>query len=146
MTDQHSLQTLPRNVCWTHLRSSTVGRLGVNVGRQPDIFPVNYVIDDNEIVIRTQPGTKLASAIMGQNVAFEIDGFDHDARQGWSVVVHGIARESRLLGDATHDAELPIDPWAPGEKTRHLRIKPTKVTGRSITDAESAIMEETEET
>ncbi len=132
MTDDSKLQTLSEEECWEHLRSKVVGRLGVNVGRQPDIFPVNYLLDGDDIVIRTEPGTKLAAAIMGQNVAFEIDAFNEDDHTGWSVVVHGVARESRLLGNVMHDQELPIDPWAEGTKTRHLRITPLKVTGREI--------------
>ncbi|MBT5137878.1 MAG: hypothetical protein HOM37_02345 [Acidimicrobiaceae bacterium] len=57
-------------------------------------------------------------------------------------MVHGVARESRLLVNVIHDQELPIEPWVGGPKTRHLRVTPLKITGRAIPGPESAIMEE----
>ncbi len=140
MTDDRPLLSLSEDECWRHIRKASIGRLGVNVGRQPDIFPVNYVFDGDDIVIRTEPGTKLAAAIMGQQVAFEIDAFDGDSHTGWSVVVHGVARESRLLGNVMHDQDLPIETWADGEKTRHLHITPVRITGRMIPGPESRVM------
>ena len=132
MTEDVEMKILSKDECWALLGERNIGRLGVNVGNHPDIFPVNYVIHRGDIVVRTEPGTKLSAALMGHHVAFEIDSFDDDERTGWSVVVHGIARESRTLGSVIRDQELPIEPWAGGRKTRHLRITPTRVTGRTI--------------
>lgn len=126
------LTTLPEDVCWERLSANRVGRLVVVVGTQPDIFPVNYLIDDGEIVVRTAEGTKLAAAILGGRVAFEIDEFDADAQTGWSVVVHGTAHESKHLLDVMQDQEIDTSPWADGAKERLLRIAPDEVTGRSI--------------
>jgi nitroimidazol reductase NimA-like FMN-containing flavoprotein (pyridoxamine 5'-phosphate oxidase superfamily) len=109
-----------------------VGRLVVVVGHQPDVFPVNYVIDDGDVVIRTAEGTKLAAALMGMHVAFEIDEIDEATHRGWSVVVHGEAHESRTLPGIMHDQDLALEPWARGDKTRYIRITPTKVTGRVL--------------
>lgn len=56
----------------------------------PLILPVNYILDGNTIVIRTDQGQKLAEIPM-RHVAFEIDsGNESDA---WSVLVRGFARE-----------------------------------------------------
>ena len=74
------LEDLSEDECWSRLRDASVGRLAVVVGSQPDIFPVNYVVDGRELVIRTEPGTKLAGAIIGQLVALEIDFLDHERR------------------------------------------------------------------
>ncbi|MEZ5166089.1 MAG: pyridoxamine 5'-phosphate oxidase family protein [Acidimicrobiales bacterium] len=95
------LVEMDEDECWARLHEHRVGRLVVKVGSQPDIFPVNYLVDDHHIVVRTAEGTKLAAALMGQLVAFEIDHIDEHDRVGWSVVVHGTASESRTLpGDA----------------------------------------------
>lgn len=123
---------LDEATCWERLHAHGVGRLVVNVGQQPDIFPVNYVIDDGQIVVRTAEGTKLAAALMGMNVAFEIDEIDEETHVGWSVVVHGEASESHTLPAVMHDLDLALEPWARGRKTRYIRIRPTKVTGRVL--------------
>ena len=126
------LHALSPDVCWERLAAHTVGRLVVAVGSQPDIFPVNYRLDDGEIVVRTAEGTKLSAAIMGGRVAFEIDELDPVTQTGWSVVAHGTARETSALLDTMHDHEIDTDSWADGTKDRVIRITPSHVTGRSI--------------
>lgn len=131
-SDTSPLMSLSEAVCWERLHAHRVGRMAVAVGSQPDIFPVNYIIEDGEIVIRTAEGTKLAAAIMGGRVAFEIDELHADTHTGWSVVVHGTAHEARALLDVMHDSEIDTSPWADGVKERVLHITPDEVTGRSI--------------
>ena len=131
-SDTNPLTSLSEEACWERLSAERVGRLVVAVGSQPDIFPVNYVVQDGEIIVRTAEGTKLAAAIMGGRVAFEIDDFDADHHTGWSVVVHGTAREADKLLDVLHDEEIDTSPWADGAKLRVVHITPDHVTGRSI--------------
>ncbi len=126
------LEALTTAECWERLASCQVGRLAVAIAGQPDIFPVNYALDDETIVIRTAPGTKLAAAILGRGVAFEIDDLDPDERLGWSVVVKGEATEVRDLDDLVAVGDLGIETWAEGDRERYLRIVPTSVTGRRI--------------
>jgi uncharacterized protein len=130
--ESHTIEPLPEPECWTKLAEHQVGRLVVSVGAQPDIFPVNYTLDDGTIVVRTAEGTKLAAALMGQRVAFEIDHIDECDRVGWSVVVHGEARESRTLPSVIHDQDLDLEPWATGDKARFIHIHPHRVTGRQL--------------
>ena len=59
----HGLRVLTDEECWAHIRSRTIGRLAVVNGNQPDIFPVNYVVDADKIVVRTAEGTKLAARL-----------------------------------------------------------------------------------
>ena len=56
------------------------------------IFPVNYAIDGEAILIRTEPGTKLPAADYA-NVTFEVDDVDRQTRSGWSVLVREVAEE-----------------------------------------------------
>ena len=131
-SDPHPLTELSEEACWQRLRAERVGRLVVAVGSQPDIFPVNYLVEDGEIIVRTAEGTKLAAAIMGERVAFEIDELDADHHTGWSVVVHGSARAADKLLDVMHDEEIDTSPWADGAKLRVIHITPDHITGRSI--------------
>jgi uncharacterized protein len=110
------------------------GRFGFvdSVGVFPSIIPVNYLLDGDKIVIRTDAGSKLAAALRGAPVAFEVDGVDETHQVGWSVVVRGHAEE---VTDADQLAELrqtPLVAWHPGPKPHYVRINASQVIGRRI--------------
>src|SRR5688500_9953235 len=89
----HHAELLSLAECWELLDDTSVGRLAVDIAGQPDIFPINYIVDGTSLVFRTGAGTKLAGAVLGHHVAFEIDGIHLSDRTVWSVVVKGFARE-----------------------------------------------------
>jgi nitroimidazol reductase NimA-like FMN-containing flavoprotein (pyridoxamine 5'-phosphate oxidase superfamily) len=124
------MQVLGTETCWELLRSNEVGRLAVSITNHPDIFPINYVVDGEMIVFRTAPGTKLAAAVLGTAVAFEIDGYDPDAGDAWSVVVKGHAEEIEHLDELMEAQDLPLFPWNASLKPRYVRIVADEVTGR----------------
>ncbi len=130
--DRTGLEVLTDEECWRLIAGSEVGRLAVSIANQPDIFPVNYAVDGESIVIATDAGTKFAAAVLGTAVAFEVDGLDQDRHTGWSIVIHGHGEE---IDDVMHllaADDLGIQTWARREKARFLRIVPTAVTGRRI--------------
>lgn len=118
--------------CWSLLETQSVGRLAVAIRNRPDIFPINYLVDDETIVFRTNPGMKLAAAIGGESVAFEVDVYDPGTGAGWSVVVTGEAVQVKTLDELLRVEELPLEPAAPGQKNRWVRIHPLSVTGRRL--------------
>ena len=116
--------------CWGLLRSSEVGRLAVSIANRPDIFPINYVVDGDTLVFRTAAGTKLAAAVLGVAVAFEIDGYQPDLGEAWSVVVKGTAEQIEGWRDQDRFERLPLFPWNAAPKFDFVRIVPENVTGR----------------
>ena len=126
------LEILSADECWDLLESQPVGRLAVAVRNHPDIFPVNYIVDDRTVVFRTDPGMKLAAAVAGESVAFEIDDYDAERGVGWSVVLTGEAREISKLEEVVRVESLPLVPAVAGRKNRWVRIHPLSVTGRRI--------------
>lgn len=120
---------LPVDQCWALLRQHVVGRLAVTADGAPDIFPVNYATDHGALLFRTAPGTKLAAAL-GSTVAFEIDGYDPEAGQAWSVVLKGTAHQVQRQEELLATTDLPLFPWHTGPKPRFVRIEPTSITGR----------------
>ena len=133
-----TLQEIPAEECHRLLATQEIGRLAVNAEHHPLVFPVNYAMDGTTVVIRTAPGTKLAAADHA-NVTFEVDEIDRRTRSGWSVLVRGVAEEvgpehREDLVARTHATGL--QPWAPGEHGRWLRLIPTSVTGRRIVPGE----------
>lgn len=130
--DRSGLEVLTEEECWAFLRAHHIGRLGVSIANEPEIFPVNYVVDDDSIVFLTAEGTKLAGAVMGVSVVFEIDSADPLFHTGWSVIAHGQAEEIDKLDELVEVEKLPLQPWGPGAKHRYVRIRPYSVTGRRI--------------
>ena len=129
-TDRLGIAILEASTCWELLRSCEVGRLAVAVGTQPDIFPINFVVDHGTVVFRTAEGTKLAGAVLGRGVAFEVDGYDAAAGEAWSVVVKGRATEIERMQDVFEALDLPLFPWHASPKHRFVRIEPEDISGR----------------
>src|SRR5262245_62733653 len=92
-TESQPISILPETECWDLLSSMSLGRLVTSVDGQPEIFPVNFVVQHHTILFRTAEGTKLVSTAINNNVLFEAD--DHNVVEGWSVIVKGIARSMR---------------------------------------------------
>jgi len=116
--------------CWELLAASVVGRLALIVDGHPEIFPVNFVIEHRSIVFRTAAGTKLWQTGKETPAAFEIDGYDADSQEAWSVVARGTtAIVDSDVEQAAADA-LGLEPWEPGEKSHYIRLSLQVLTGR----------------
>ena len=129
-TDHLGVTMLELNACWELLRQTDVGRLAVSIGDHPELFPINFVVDHGTIVFRTAEGTKLAAAVPGRFVAFEIDGYDAAGGDAWSVVIKGRAVEIERKQDLFDALDLPLFPWHASPKHRFVRIEPDDVSGR----------------
>jgi uncharacterized protein len=132
------MEALTVSECRELLKEHHFGRLAFldAVGVLPVIIPVNYLLDEDAVVFRTDAGSKLHAAIRGAPVAFEVDGVDQDRQVGWSVVVRGRAEE---VTDPVKLAELrqsPLVAWHPSANSRYARVKPSQVIGRRITIAD----------
>jgi uncharacterized protein len=125
------LEELDRVECPRLVASSPIGRLAVVVGGRPLVHPVNFALDGQAIVLRTDTGTKLHGARNGP-VAFECDGVDSTYHTGWSVVVQAKAEEVVLAADVARFDRLPLGPWCPGPKPTWLRLRPQSITGQRI--------------
>ena len=134
MDERSGLEVLPRDVCLALLAEEEVGRLAVIDGFHPRIFPVNYAMDGETVVIRTAPGTKLTFGSRGP-VCFEIDHYDRTAREGWSVVIDGSLEEvTPMSAPQVIQSTMAsgVEPWATGVKDHWLRLDTARITGRRI--------------
>jgi hypothetical protein len=132
ITPKSLVEDLRNTECWQLLRQAPFGRLAVLRDGRPDIFPVNQVVDRGSLLFRTDPGTKLIAAV-GQQVAFEIDGYDPESGEAWSVVAKGRAHEVRQLHEVIDTVALPLFPWQGGTKPHFVRIEVESVSGRRFT-------------
>jgi nitroimidazol reductase NimA-like FMN-containing flavoprotein (pyridoxamine 5'-phosphate oxidase superfamily) len=113
---------------WDLLSSVALGRLVTSVQGQPEIFPVNFVVQRHTVLFRTAEGTKLVSAAINNQVLFEAD--DHNVAQGWSVIVKGTARMLRTNEEIEEAERAQLLPWTATVKQHYVRILPMSVTGR----------------
>lgn len=120
--------------CWRLLQTEHVGRLGFLRNGQPDIVPLNYVLDGDAVVFATEAGTKLWAATRSP-LAFEVDRLEPSVKSGWSVVVHGLGHEvtaadSVALVDRLH--ALDLSPWPGGRRDHLVRVPAQSITGRRV--------------
>jgi uncharacterized protein len=117
-----------------------VGRLAICPGGDPLVFPLNYAVDGDAIVFRTEVGTKL-SAIARSLATFEVDHFDASGR-GWSVTFEGLAQEVLDTDPAslwTRIGALTLDSWPGGDRPHIVRITPYGVRGTAWTAVDIAV-------
>lgn len=123
---------LTRTQCLELLGETGVGRVAFMGASGPQIYPVNYLVDDETVVVRTAPYTRLAEYATGQ-VAFEVDDLHPESLRGWSVLVVG---SSLPVDDPDEAVALRrsgrLQPWADGPRNLFLRITPREITGRRI--------------
>ena len=126
------IEVLGSDECKELLARDVIGRVAVVIGATPMIFPVNYALDGDDIVMRTLPGSRLD---VGQgHAAFEVDSFDRASQSGWSVLVTGHLEEVTWYQakDMARLQALTVVPWAPGDRNLWLRLRPGFVTGRIV--------------
>ncbi|MFD7713102.1 pyridoxamine 5'-phosphate oxidase family protein [Streptomyces sp. NPDC059785] len=121
------------------LGSVPLGRIVFTRHALPTVRPVNHVLVDGDIVIRTHEGAALTPHARqadgaGVVVAYEADAIDPDTHLGWSVVVTGYAH---LVTDPRERARFKamLVPWVDEVMDVAVRIRPHLVTGIRLTAA-----------
>lgn len=113
---------------WDLLARVALGRFVTSVAGEPEIFPVNFAVQNRTVLFRTAEGTKLVSAVTNSRVLFEAD--DHNPAEGWSVIVKGAARVLRIDEEIQQAEQAPLLPWTTWLKPNYVRILPVSITGR----------------
>jgi hypothetical protein len=116
------------------LASVEYGRVVFTQKALPAVRPVNHLVDEGRIIIRTRLSTAMstvvASADSGVVVAYEVDDFDSQSQSGWSVVATGWAHRVNDPGQVSRYERL-LHPWVNHADTV-LAIEPHIVTGFHI--------------
>ena len=130
--DHNGLEVLSREESLYLLGTVPVARIGLTMGALPVILPVNFTVDDGEIILRTVEGTKMDAALANAVVAVEMDDFDSISHSGWSVLVRGMSRVLALPGELERARSLALRPWAGEAPDRYVAIATDLVSGRRI--------------
>ena len=134
MTTGAYVEELTPEVCRALLASRDVGRIGfVGDDGFPVVFPVNYVVDGDTILVRTTRGETAEHAPF-HKVSFEVDHFDEATHTGWSLLVQGLAHDVTGAMDESRQTMLRRVPtvWAPGERNVSISIGINRIGGRQI--------------
>jgi nitroimidazol reductase NimA-like FMN-containing flavoprotein (pyridoxamine 5'-phosphate oxidase superfamily) len=126
--DGEPITVLSEDESWNRLASVPLGRLVASVGGQPEIFPVNFVVQSRTVLFRTSEGTKLFAAVASNRVAFEAD--DYNVAEGWSVIVKGRAQVLHTSSEIEKAERAQLKPWIPTLKLHYVRVIPYEITGR----------------
>lgn len=127
MTDE-PVTILSEDESWRRLGGVALGRLVTSFAGEPEIFPVNFVVQGRTVLFRTSEGTKLFSAVANSIVLFEAD--DHNVAEGWSVIVRGRARLLRTDAEIDEAERAQLMPWTAIPKVHYVRVTPSEITGR----------------
>ena len=91
------LRALSREECLNLLCEVPVGRVGVQLGALPAIFPVTFQVwGDDLVLFNAIGGSPLALSADDAVIAFEADSYDQATRTGWTVM--GVGRSTCLQG------------------------------------------------
>lgn len=113
------------------LNSVKLGRIVVRRSDDMDLFPVNFVLDEEDrIYFRTAEGSKLFTIGLNSDVLFEAD--DLQDGHAWSVVIKGKAEILKDLQEIHFADTLDLKPWAPTLKFNWVRITPVEISGRAF--------------
>ena len=122
---------LAESECWRLLGSVSLGRVVFTQHALPAIRPVNHLVDDQVVIIRSHLGAAMvgrAARGEGTVVCYQADDIDAVRHTGWSVVATGIAR---LLRDPAVIAQYQqlLEPWAAGRMDYVIAVEPQVITG-----------------
>jgi len=124
---------MSKQECLALLGRAPIGRVALSIAAMPAVRSVKFVVADANVVLRLAPDSRLSRAAAGSVIAFHVDHYDHEAREGWSVVVQGVGehvRDQRLLAALQ---QLPLDPWSdPPSEDRFVRIPLTEINGEHV--------------
>ena len=130
---ERTFEDLAREQCLDLLEANHLGRVAWQAADLPQILPVTYAMHQGSVYFRTTPNGILSELAQPTRVALEVDELDQQTRSGWSIVLQG--RSSAVSQpDALSDlwAADSLVPWAGGNRTLFICIRPDRVSGRVV--------------
>ncbi len=122
---------MPGNQVWEHLGAQNIGRI---VTTAPDgtieVFPVNYVTQAHQILIRTRLGTKFRHLATHPDTVFEVDDYDAQAGTAWSIVIHAHAHVEAPAWAHTHARRSGLEAMVDVRADELVVLTPDRLSAR----------------
>lgn len=136
MTDHHparSFERLTEAECLEFAATMPVGRLAYVAHDRISVIPVNYLLEDRNVLVRTKADGDLMAAARGNAIAaLEVDDLEAWSRSGWSVLIRGRLEEETDAHRVRTVLDSGLRPWALGAREHVVRLVGMEVTGRRI--------------
>jgi nitroimidazol reductase NimA-like FMN-containing flavoprotein (pyridoxamine 5'-phosphate oxidase superfamily) len=132
------LETLDETECMRLIAPGGIGRLAYAGRYDLTVLPVNFQVQEGTVLFRTavdsatEEDLRTGIAHAEYRVAFEIDDFDAQSHEGWSVLIQGPAHHVDTEPERTQAQTAGVEAWAGGHREQFIRITPARITGRRI--------------
>jgi nitroimidazol reductase NimA-like FMN-containing flavoprotein (pyridoxamine 5'-phosphate oxidase superfamily) len=126
------LTSLRPKESWALVRQAALGRFAFVMEGWPLVMPVNYLVDGDDVVIRSDPGRKLTAARQLVQATLQVDSIDRVHRSGWSVLVFGVATAVDDSDEIARLDDLGLRSWAASDRAAWIRLLPVPITGRRL--------------
>lgn len=125
------LQELSVEESWELAGSTRLSRIGWNAPGGPVVIPVNHLVHDGAVWVRTSAHSSMAEQVDESAVALLVDDVDPNTHVGWSVQFRG---NTEIL---YRDSEIPeavksLHSWPAGPHPLWVRLRPKEITGRRL--------------
>jgi len=127
-----NLEELAVEESWKLAETSRLSRIGWNGPAGPVVIPVNHVIHDGAVWIRTSAHSSMAEQIDESAIALLVDDLDPDTHLGWSVQFKGRA-EIFYREQQVPEQVRALRTWPSGARPLWVRLVPKAVNGRRLT-------------
>lgn len=110
------------------------GRVVFTLDALPAIRPVNHLVDDGQVIIRTRLASAISTTVRSTDqvvVAYEADSIDPRSHTGWSVVITGRAVALTDVNQIARYEQL-LHPWVNHADTV-VAITPDLISGFRLT-------------
>lgn len=138
---QAHLRTLAREECLELLQQVVVGRIGYVTDGIAIILPVNFTVLDGDIVFCTAKGSTLRWLSLRGRLSFQADASTWVDREGWSVLIHGVAREVTDPSELEMLRQGTLRSWLRSPAEHWVRIRIETISGRALHAAPSGAKE-----
>jgi hypothetical protein len=95
-------------------------------------LPVNFTVLDGDIVFCMARGRKLSWLSLRGRLSFQADESRPADHEGWSVLVHGVAREVTDPGELAVLRRRPLRSWLRSPEEHWVRIGVESISGRAL--------------
>ncbi len=140
---QPHLETLTREECLELLSQAVVGRVGYVADGLAIIVPVNFTVLNGDIVFCTAKGRTLNWLNLRGRLSFQADESRPADHEGWSVLIHGVAREVTDPDELAALRRRPPHSWLRSPEEHWVRIRVESISGRALHGATAGPPERT---
>ena len=126
---QDGLEPISQAECESRLRAGGVGILAMVGAPAPLLRPVNFMLHEHWLLMRTGEGRILEAASRAEPASFVVSDVDRLEHTGFSVVVSG---KLAALDAKPELAAVPLRPWARADKHHYVALSIDEVSGRRL--------------